>query len=183
MPELVLLFLAPPHRRRGAAQLEPEVVFVPGADLAHRHAAPPAAFEAQQHAGQVLAPHGVVLGGEAVTAGKRLTRRSWLLPHRHNRRQVGEHRFDAPPKHVLDQVYPVRADVAEGKAGAAVFGLEPPGEVRWLQQPVLQVGAVDEMDRAQVTRGDHRPRLLHHRVAAVVEHHGVDDAGSARRLP
>ena len=142
-----------------------------------------AALEPQQDAGQVLAADGVVLGGDAAIAGKRLARRSRLLPHRHDRRQVGEHRFDAPPEHVLDQVHPVRADVAEGEARAALLGLEAPREVGRLQQPVLQIGAVDEMDRAELAARDHLPRLLHHRVAAVVEHHGVDDAGSARRLP
>jgi hypothetical protein len=51
-----------------------------------------------------------------------------------------------------------------------------------LQQPVLQVRAVNEMDASELAAGNHLARLLHERVAAVVEGDGVHDAGFLGRL-
>ena len=51
------------------------------------------------------------------------------------------------------------------------------------EQPVLQVGAVDEMQRAELAGRDHLARLLDQRVAAIVERDRVHDAGVASRRP
>ena len=51
-----------------------------------------------------------------------------------------------------------------------------------LEQPILEIGAVDEMQRAELAAGDHLPRLLHQRVATVVEGHRVHDTSRVRRV-
>ena len=84
---------------------------------------------------------------------------------------------------VLREIAPVRSDVGERGARAALLRLEAPREIGRLEQPVLQVAAVDEVHGADVARGDHRARLLHERVAAVVERHRVHDAGVGRGAP
>ena len=89
---------------------------------------------------------------------------------------------DAPAGDVLRQVAPVRADVAERRRRAALGRVEAPRVVGVLEQPVLQVVAVDEVRRADVAAGDGVPRLLHERVAAVVEGDGGDDARAPRLL-
>ena len=81
------------------------------------------------------------------------------------------------PLDVLRQIAPVRPDVPERRRGTALVGLEPPGIVGVLEEPVLQVVADEEMRLADVAARDRVPRLLHERVAAVVEGDGVDDAG------
>ena len=73
----------------------------------------------------------------------------------------------------------MRPDVADRRALAALFRLEAPGEVRGLQQPVLQVGAVHEVRLAELAVPNHLARLLDEGIAAVIERHGMDDA----RLP
>ncbi len=52
------------------------------------------------------------------------------------------------PADVLRQIAPVRSDVAERRRRAALVGLEAPGIVRVLEQPVLKVVAVHEARRA-----------------------------------
>ena len=84
--------------------------------------------------------------------------------------------------HVLDEIAPVRTDVANRGAGAALVRLEPPREVRGFEQPVLEVAAMHEMQRAQLAGGDHRSRLLHQGVAAIVERDCVHDAGPRRGI-
>ena len=83
---------------------------------------------------------------------------------------------------MLRQVAPVRADVAERRRGAALVGLEPPRVVGVLEQPVLQVVADEEVRLADVPARDRVPRLLHERVAAIVERHGVDDPRLGRLI-
>ncbi len=96
---------------------------------------------------------------------------------RNDRRDVAEHLGDAQAADVLRQVAPVRADVAERRRGAALVGLEAPRVVGVLEQPVLQVVADEEVRLADVPARDRVPRLLHERVAAIVERDGVDDPG------
>ncbi len=76
----------------------------------------------------------------------------------------------------------MRSDVAHRRGFAALVGLEAPAVVGVEQQPVLQVLAVDEARRSDLALGDHRPRLLHEGVAAVVERHRVHDALGRRRV-
>ena len=117
----------------------------------------------------------------AAGRGKRLARSLRPLALREHRRDVAEHVRDAQPAHVLRQVAPVRPDVAERRRRAALVRLEPPRVVRVLEQPVLQVVADQEMRRADVAAGDRVARLLHERVAAIVERDRMDDA-RLRRL-
>ena len=65
---------------------------------------------------------------------------------------------------------------------AALLRLEAPREIGRFEQPVLEVSAVNEMHRPELAAGDHLARLLHQRIAAVVERHRVDDAGLVRRV-
>ncbi len=126
----------------------------------------------------------IATGSRWLVAGarKRFGRLQRLEPRRDDRRQIGEHFGDATTGDVLDEIAPVRADVADRGAGAALVGLEPPREVCRLEQPVLKIAAVHEVQRAQFAGGDHRARLLHQRVAAIVEGDRVDDAGPRRRV-
>ncbi len=105
-----------------------------------------------------------------------------LLAFRNHGRDVAEDVRDAKSRHVLRQIAPVRSDVAERRRRAALVGLETPRVVRVLEQPVLQVVADQKMRRADVAARDHVPRLLHERVAAVVERHRVDHAGLRRLI-
>ena len=50
-PQLVLVLLAPAHRRGGAAHLQHQIVLVAAAHLAHREDAAPTALEAHEHRG------------------------------------------------------------------------------------------------------------------------------------
>ena len=84
---------------------------------------------------------------------------------------------------MLHEIAPVRSDVGDGGARAALLGLEAPREIGRLDEPVLEVAAVDEMHRPDVAGGDHLARLLDERVAAVVERDGVHDAGLLGRAP
>ena len=115
-----------------------------------------------------------------IGGGKRLARALRLLALRDHRRDVAEHVRDPQAADVLRQIAPVRPDVAERRRGAALVGLEPPRVVGVLEQPVLQVVADEEVRLADVAARDRVPRLLHERVAAVVEGDGVDDAGFRR---
>jgi hypothetical protein len=182
-PQLVLLLLPPPQRLGGAVHLEPEVVLVPGADLAHGYRAPGAPLEADENRREILALHLERLAGIAGGRGEGLAVVARLVAGGDDRRQLGEDGFDAEAADVLGQVAPVRPDVGHRRARAALLRLEAPGEVGRLQQPVLEVGAVDVVDGADAAGRHHRARLLDHRVAAVVEGDGVDDAGGAGSLP
>ncbi len=85
--------------------------------------------------------------------------------------------------HVLRKIAPVRADVAQRGAGAAAGRIEPPGVHALIGQPVLEVLPMHVAERAELAPAHHGPRLLHQRIAAVVECHHVRDAGAPCRLP
>ena len=89
---------------------------------------------------------------------------------------------DAQAAHVLREIAPVRSDVAERRRGAPFVGLEPPRVVGVLEQPVLQIVTDEEVRLADVAARNRVPRLLHERVAAIVERHRVDDARLGRLI-
>src|SRR5918993_1988341 len=81
---------------------------------------------------------------------------------------------------MLNQIAPVRSDVADRRALSPLFGLEAPREVGRLKQPVLQVRAVHEVRLTDLAVANHFTRLLHEWIAAVVESDRMYDAGFAR---
>ena len=97
----------------------------------------------------------------------------------------GDQLGDLVAGHPLDQVAPVRADVTERPGGPPCLGIDPPAGRAGVEQPVLQVAAVDQVDRAELLALHAGPHLPHHRVEPVGERHGVDHArslGRGRRL-
>ena len=81
-----------------------------------------------------------------------------------HRRQVAEHLRNPKAAHVLGQIAPVRSDVAKRRRGAAFVGLEPPGIVGILEEPVLQIVAVQKVRRADVASSNGQARLLDERI-------------------
>ena len=67
--------------------------------------------------------------------------------------------------------------------GPPALESDPPAGGQRVEQPVLQIAAVDQVDRAEVLALHPGPHLPGHRVEAVGERHGVDHARSARRPP
>src|SRR5439155_27043589 len=98
-------------------------------------------------------------------------------------REIGENGDDSLADDVLDQIAPMRSDVADRRARAALFRLEAPREVGRLEQPVLQIRPMDVVHRPDLAGGDHLARLLYQRIAAVVERHRMDDTRVAGGLP
>ena len=94
--------------------------------------------------------------------------------------QVGEDRRDALAGDEARQVEPVRADVGDRTQRAALAGVEPPVPVGRLQQPVLDVDAVDAVDRADVAATHPRPRLPAERIEADVVVRAVDEPAVLR---
>jgi hypothetical protein len=84
--------------------------------------------------------------------------------------------------HELGQIAPVRADVRERPRSAAEIGLDAPVVVLRAQQPVLQVGAVDQADRAALPGAHALARLAHRGVVAVDERDGGDLARIGGRV-
>jgi len=83
---------------------------------------------------------------------------------------------------VLGEVGPVRPDVGDRPRAAARLLLQPPAPVRVEQQPVLQVGAVDEVRRAVVLARERATQMLDDRVVAVVEADRRHEAARAAGL-
>ena len=106
---------------------------------------------------------------------ERLARVPWLLPRLDHGRQIRQDRLDAESAHVLDHITPMRPDVTGCRRSAALVGLDPPREIRILDQPVLQVMPVDEVQPADLACRDHGARLLHQRITAIVERHRMHD--------
>ena len=87
---------------------------------------------------------------------------------------------DAVAGDELGQVAPVRADVGEGARRAAELLVDAPVVVLRTQQPVLQVAAVDQPQRAGRAGAHALARLAHGRVVAVDERDGRDPARARR---
>ena len=82
----------------------------------------------------------------------------------------------------LGEVAPVRADVGERARGAAERRVDAPVVVLGVGQPVLQVGAVDEPDRAGGAGAHAVAGLADRRVVAVDERDGGGGAGRGGRV-
>ena len=73
----------------------------------------------------------------------------------------------------FDQVAPVGADVRKCAGLPALTGIYAPVTVGGSEQPILQIGAVDELECAHSARLDAGLRLAHHGVVAVhIRHRG-----------
>ena len=76
----------------------------------------------------------------------------------------------------LGEVAPMRADVGEGARRSAEVGVDAPVVVLGSQQPVLEVGAVDEVDGTALAGADTLLGLADRGVVAVDERDGGDGA-------
>jgi len=92
-----------------------------------------------------------------LVAGERFDRADRHLPGLVHRVQVGEDRRDARSRDEPRQVEPVRADVGHGAQRPALLRIETPVPVGWLQQPVLDVDAVDAVNGAGLAAANARP--------------------------
>ena len=90
--------------------------------------------------------------------------------------------LDPPAGDPLRKVHPVRADVGDRPQRAALLRLEAPVPVGRIEQPVLEVAAVDVPDLAQRARRHERPRLVRDRVEAEVEVRAVHEPALRREL-
>ena len=86
------------------------------------------------------------------------------------------------PRHPLREIHPVRADVGDGPQRPALLGLEPPVPVSRVEQPVLEVPAVDVPDGAEHARRHERARLMGDRIEAEVEVRAVHEPALLRKL-
>src|SRR5665648_666900 len=108
--------------------------------------------------------------------GQRITARG------HRGDEAGRERGHPLPRRDLHEVAPVDPDVAEGARGATEGRVDAPVLVLGCREPVLEVRAVDEVDRTARAARDARPRLPDCRVVPVDERHGRDHAGRACQL-
>ena len=68
---------------------------------------------------------------------------------RDSRHELRAHGGEPVAGHELDQIAPVRADVGEGTGWPSEGRVDAPIVVLLRRQPVLQIGAVDEPQRAE----------------------------------
>ncbi len=106
--------------------------------------------------------------------------KAWTWPpldaaFRDSRHELRAHGGEPVAGHEFDQVAPVRADVGEGTGWPSEGRVDAPIVVLLRRQPVLQIGAVDEPQRAE-TGCYPRADLANQRVEAVHEGHRGDDA-------
>ena len=128
-------FLLPAHGRRAAVYLEPEIVLVTGAHLPDVHRPTRTAFEPDEDRGQILALNAelfsVFIGsslpaGALAKVGESFPVLRRFEPRGHHCVEIREHRFDGAADDVLNQIAPVRSDIANRRALAALLGLEAP---------------------------------------------------------
>ena len=100
----------------------------------------------------------------------------------HRGERAGAEAGDPLARDELGEVAPVRADVGEGARGAAERRVDAPVVVLGVGQPVLQVGAVHEPDRAGGAGADAVARLADRGVVAVDERHRGGGAGGGGRV-
>ena len=103
--------------------------------------------------------------------------------------QVGEDGCNLLAGDEARQVEPACADVRDCAQRPALAGIEPPVPVGRLQEPVLDVDAVDAVNLAEVAAPNPRPCLAAERVEADVVVRAMDEpallgeAGAARPTP
>src|SRR5215207_6789657 len=141
-PERLGLLLAERERLLGPVDLEPEAVLAPGRDLADHRAADGSPVGLELHHGRVLGLY-VPRLARAVALLERSPARG-PLPFGQRGDELRVDADQALPRDELGEVAPVRADVGERARRPAEPALDPPVVVLAPQEPVLEVGAVDQ---------------------------------------
>ena len=180
-PQLLVRLGVPLQRALGAVGLEPDPVLAAGADLRDDERAAPAVVEPQQDVREILARQLALDALDVVApARERLDRPGRDAPHGMHGREVAEHARDPLARHERDEVEPVRADVGDRAQRAALLGVEPPVPVGVLQQPVLDVAAVDVEHAAELAAAHPVARRAALPVEADVVVRAVHEAALAR---
>ena len=137
----------------GAGDLEVQVVLAAGRDLGDHQRAVGAECGAEDGGDRVLGGHGAA-GAVRRLAGPdpRRRGRAAVGALAEDGRGLGAERADPLARDELDEVAPVRADVSKRTRRAALGGVDAPVVVLRGGQPVLQVAAGDEADRARASR-------------------------------
>ena len=148
-PEGLWLLLVEGHGRLGAGDLEEQPVLAPGGDLADDDGSRHSGDRSEHDDGDVLrrdraersaAPDAGAEGVDVATAG---------AAFRERRHELRAHGGEPVTGHELDQIAPVRADVGEGTGWPSEGRVDTPIVILLRRQPVLQIGAVDEPQRAE----------------------------------
>ena len=152
-PEGLGLLLVEGHGRLGAGDLEEQPVLAAGGDLADDDGSRHAGHRSEHDDGDVLGRHRARAFRRVPSAGAEgvdvLTADAALRESRH---QLRAHRGEPVTGHEFDQIAPVRADVGEGTGWSSEGRVDAPVVVLLRRQPVLQIGAVDEPERAEAAR-------------------------------
>ena len=150
-PQRLGVLLLERERLVRAVDLEPQAVLAPGRDLADDDRAERAAV------GLELQDHGVLGRDRPARVARAVAARErgavgvvHALGDRGQRARAQAR--DALAGDELGEVAPVRADVGEGARRAAEVGVDAPVVVLRAQQPVLQVGPVDQVHGAALRR-------------------------------
>src|ERR1051326_6585478 len=175
-PQLFAPCTVPSDGIRRAIHFDPEVVLMACAHLSNGKTALGAVVESHQHAGEILALdlHGRAIYLVGFEKGLNVVQR--LLANRNDRGQICEDRLDLQSSDVFREIAPMRPDVGEGTAESALTAVEPPGIISLFQEPVLEIGSMDEMNPPYCLLRDTTPRLLYQRIAAISEGHRMDNA-------
>jgi hypothetical protein len=185
--ELVRLLLVP-GEADARVDLDRELVLLSGAHLRDRARTDRAAPEPDHGRRHVLRVDGDAgPGGSGVGSVRALERSNFTRPPAFvvEPAEPGADLDDLVSDDVLGEIDPVRADVAHRARRPAGLGVEPPVPVVVPEQPILQVRAVDEVDRPERARREERASVLDEREVAIGEadtRHQVRDPGSGGEI-
>src|SRR3989442_14203932 len=87
-------------------------------------------------------------------------------PVRHKRAGEGREPHDILSCDMLDEVAPVGADVGKSPRCATFFHIDPPVVVGPVEEPVLEVVAMEQVQAAEQTIANHGASLLDHGIVA-----------------
>ena len=141
-PQLLGPLLVERERLLGAVDLQPEPVLATGGDLADHDGSDRAAVGLELHERGVLGRDPALLVG--VVACREGVAAACVGPFVERGEETREHARDPVAGDELGQVAPVRSDVGERARGAAEALVDAPVRVVGAQQPVLEIGAVDQ---------------------------------------
>ena len=169
-PQLVGRLTIPGQRLSRTRQLEAEAVLASCGDLRNMDAAASSAGKPQQDAA-------IVFGGDRNRLDTLRSRSLGLecfdfalgpLADWKDGVQIRADRLDFQAGNCVDQVQPMRADVSHRAQRAALVGQHAPIEVRFVEQPVLNVAAGHMVDLSDGSLADAFSRLQTQRIVADV---------------